>query len=88
MIPIFRVPVARRKEEAKTLPREKTYSYHEVEDILCRVICALNSAELVRSNDIEILCIPDCKERGVIVDIRQGDKHMVLQILIERSPKK
>lgn len=88
MIPIFRVPVARRKKETETPPREKTYSYHEVENILLCVISGLNSASLIRDNDIEVLCEPDAIERGLVVHIRQGDKYMVMRTLIERSSEK
>ena len=88
MIPIFRVPVApRRKEEKETSPMENTYSYHEVENILCRAIRSLNSASLIRDNDIEILCAPDCMEWGVRIQIRQGDKLMVMRAPLERDEK-
>ena len=75
MMPVFRPSIVHRREEKNsTPPKEKTYSYHEVEDILCRGITSLDFTEIMRQNNINIECVPDCKERCVIVTIRQGDK--------------
>ena len=75
MISVVRPPIhIRRKEKTSTPPKEKIYSYNEVEDILCRAIETFNFTELIRRNSIYIECIHDCKERSVTVTIRQGNE--------------
>lgn len=71
---VFRIPVARSKEETKTFSREKLFSYREVEDILYQAIEDLNSTELIRRNSIDIKCIHHCKEQGVMVIVRQENE--------------
>ena len=76
MIPAFRIPLAvsTSKKKSSPTPKEKTYSYHEVEDMIIHTIKALNFTELIRRNGIDIECIPDCKERSVTVIIRQENE--------------
>lgn len=76
MIPTFRVPIAVRtsKEKSSSTPKGKTYSYQEVENMICRAIETLNITELIRRNSIDIECIPDCKERSLTVTIRRGNE--------------
>ena len=79
----YRIPV-RISRETPSLPKEKTYSYHEVEGFLCQVINTLTSTELIVRNNLNVKCVPDCKDRGVMVTIRQGDEYGRFMFLIER----
>ena len=79
MVYTYRTPT-----ETPSLPKEKTYSYHEVEGFLCQAINTLNSNELIWRNNLNIECIPDCKDRGVMVTIRQGNEVSRFMFLIER----
>lgn len=84
MIPVFRPPVhISREEKISTLPKEKLFSYHEVESILCQAICDLNSTELIRRNNIDIEGTLDLMERGVIATVRQGNE--ICKLLLTRS---
>jgi hypothetical protein len=51
MVSTFRVPIVRRKSEEKKSAalKERTYSRHKVEDIICKAIEVFNFTELIGS---------------------------------------
>lgn len=91
MIPVFRPPVhISREEKISTLPKEKLFSYHEVENILCQAICDLNSTELIKRNNIDIEGTPNLMARGVVVTVRQGNEicKLLLKGGADNEPKR
>lgn len=83
MIPI--VPKHLREKKIKQPPKEKLYSYHEVETLLMSAILSLNTSGIIRLNNITINCRPHCVKRGLFVDMRQGNQCWRTEVIIERN---
>ena len=78
----IRPPHLRVKE--KELPNTKTFSYDDVERMICNALHALNFSDLVKQSGLVILCKRNLAERGVDLIIRKGEDTQKIPLLLER----
>ena len=64
-------------------PTTKTFSYSEVEALLCELVYCLNNTEILNEQGIEIVPLICAAERGVDLYVKKDNRTSALRFSLE-----